>query len=245
MNIILGGTGHIGSSLSAELIKNNMPVTIVSRHANRATLQQSLAEVDVKDTIALHQLFLNGERLFFLNPPAPPSTDTVQEERKTLHSILAALEDSGIRKVVAASTYGARPGTEQGDLNILYQMEQELFKMNTSVSIIRSGYYMSNFDGYLQGIRSDGVLPSFYPADFALPMVEPHGIGVLAAQLMMEPDNDNPNKLYHLEGPQLYTPHDVAEAFSKELGISVQVVVIPAEKWTETFKSFWIFLRSS
>jgi uncharacterized protein YbjT (DUF2867 family) len=69
-------------------------------------------------------------------------------------------------------------------------------------------------------------------------MVAPQDIGVLAAQLMMEPDDGKAGKLYHLEGPQLYTPNEVAEAFSKELGISVHVVTIPEMKWTQTFKRF-------
>jgi len=241
MNIILGGTGHIGSTLSLELIKNNIPVTITTRNPEKAAILKSkgakIAEVDIYDTASLHKIFLTGERLFLLNPPALPFTDTVKEEQKTLYSIIKALKGSNIKKVVAASTYGARPGTGQGDLNVLYEMEQELRKMNISVNLIRSAYYMSNFDGYLHGVKSEGVLPSFYPADFALPMVAPQDIGKFAAQVMMIPEKHLSAQLYHFEGPQLYTPNDVADAFSKALGKLVQVAVIPKEKWEETFRS--------
>jgi hypothetical protein len=64
--------------------------------------------------------------------PAKPSTDTVAEEQKTLSSILKALENSGIEKVVAESTYGAQPGEGVGDLGVLYDMEEQLKKMNKS-----------------------------------------------------------------------------------------------------------------
>lgn len=241
MNIILGGTGHIGSALSAELIENNLPVTVVTRHPEKATALKSrgakIAELDVHDTTALHHLFQSGEQLFLLNPPAPPSTNTVKEEQKTLRSILGALEGSAIKKVVAASTYGARPGNGQGDLNVLYEMEQELLKRDLRVNIIRSAYYMSNFDGYLPGVKDHGVLSSFYPADFALPMVAPQDIAKLAAKLLMSSDQGTAAKISHLEGPRLYNPADVANAFSNSLEKPVQVMVIPENKWKETFKA--------
>ncbi|HTE02472.1 MAG TPA: hypothetical protein VK668_24455 [Mucilaginibacter sp.] len=37
---------------------------------------------DVLDSKRLRELFAQGRRLFILNPPAPPSSDTVIEERK-------------------------------------------------------------------------------------------------------------------------------------------------------------------
>jgi len=142
MNIILGGTGNVGSAVVKSLLQRNEPVTIVSRNPEKAAALQRqgarVANVDVNNTGALHEIFLKGTALFLLNPPAPPSTNTVVEERKSLHSILAALKDSGIKKVVAESTYGARPGEGQGDLNVLYEMEEHLHKMKLYVSIIRA-----------------------------------------------------------------------------------------------------------
>jgi uncharacterized protein YbjT (DUF2867 family) len=36
-------------------------------------------------------------------------------------------------------------------------------------------------------------------------------------------------------GPEQYSPNDIARAFSKALGRSVEAVAVPREKWTEFF----------
>ncbi|MCC0030425.1 MAG: hypothetical protein H6891_09455 [Brucellaceae bacterium] len=48
------------------------------------------------------------------------SGDTDAEERETVDAIVGALAGSGLEKVVAASTYGARPGERCGDLTVLH-----------------------------------------------------------------------------------------------------------------------------
>lgn len=229
----------MGSAVAEQLLQNDEPVTIVSRDAEKAgTLKRKGAEVsviDIRNTTALHNLFLKGHSLFLLNPPAPPATDTVAEEKKTLYSILEALKDSAIKKVVAQSTYGARPGEGQGDLNVLYEMEKSLQKMDLSVSIIRAAYYMSNWDGYLESVKESGQLHSFFPKDLAIPMVAPKDLGTFAARLMTEPLGES--QLYHVEGPQTYSASDVASAFAAALNKSVDVVELPESAWKETFKS--------
>lgn len=239
MHIILGATGHVGSAVAQQLVQDGEPVTIISRHPEKATALTNkgakIANVDVYNTSALHEVFLQGDRLFLLNPPAEPDTDTATEEKKTLHSILKALQNSAIKKVVAESTYGAQPGDGHGDLNVLYEMEQSLQKMDLPVTIIRAAYYMSNWDTSLEAVKKDGKLYSFYPSDFSLPMVAPEDIGHFAASLMKEPVAKN--GLHYFEGPQAYTAADVASAFAKALNKSVEAVEIPQARWKETFKT--------
>jgi uncharacterized protein YbjT (DUF2867 family) len=234
MHIILGATGHIGSALTRSLLEQKAPVTIVVRNAEKAApLQQQGAHVEVLDvleTSKLHELFREGEKLFLLNPPAPPNTDTAMEEQRTLKSILQALEGSGIQKVVAESTYGAQPGEGIGDLGVLFEMEQGLAHMGVPHSIIRAGYYMSNWDFSLEQAREEGVIYSLLPADFKLGMVAPADIAKVAARLMLEPVGHT--GLHYVEGPEHYSPADVAAAFSRELNKPVNAVAIPPDKWT-------------
>lgn len=53
---------------------------------------------------ARREIFRNGKRAFLLNPPASISTDTQVEEIRAVASIVAALDGSGLEKVVAEST---------------------------------------------------------------------------------------------------------------------------------------------
>ncbi|MBC7900586.1 MAG: NmrA family NAD(P)-binding protein [Saprospiraceae bacterium] len=238
MHIILGGTGHVGSALAENLIEQREPVTIITRDPSKARdWQQKGAQVavaDVDDTEALRRSFERGKRLFLLNPPADPSTDTDAEERRSLASIFAAIDDSGLEKIVAESTYGAQTGNGIGDLGILYEMEESLNARDIPSSIIRAAYYMSNWDMSLATAKDEGMIHSFYPADFKLPMVAPHDLGQAAARLMTEPVEQTGT--HHVEGPQQYSPSDVAAAFCSALGKDVKVNVIPRDQWAQSFK---------
>jgi uncharacterized protein YbjT (DUF2867 family) len=239
MHIILGGTGHVGSALSEALIERGEPVTIVTHDPSKAHDWQQkglqVAVADVHDVDALRRVFRQGKRLFLLNPPADPSTDTDAEERKSLASILAALDGSGLEKVVAESTYGAQPADRSGDLGILYEMEQALEAQPIPASIIRAAYYMSNWDASLKTARKEGVVHTLYPANFELPMVAPRDIGQVAARLMTEPVERT--GLHYVEGPELYSSSDVAAAFAAALQRPVEAVVTARERWTQAFKA--------
>jgi uncharacterized protein YbjT (DUF2867 family) len=240
MHIILGGTGHVGSALAEELLARGEPITIVTRDASKkAVLERTGARVavaDVHDADALRRVFRTGERLFLLNPPAPPSSDTEAEERRSLTSILSAIEGSGLKKIVAESTQGAQriePG-RGGDLGTLFEMEQALAAQPIPSSIIRAAYYMSNWDGFLESAARDGVIYSFFPADFTLPMVAPKDLGRVAADLITEPIERT--GLHDVEGPKHYSASDVAAAFSAALKRTVTVNVIPRDRWIQTFR---------
>jgi uncharacterized protein YbjT (DUF2867 family) len=220
------------------LISQGESVTVVSRSpATITTWQKRGAQVaiaDVHDTLELHRVFTTGKRLFLLNPPANPATDTDTEERKSLTSILRAIENSGLEKIVAESTYGAQPGSQIGDLGVLYEMEQHLAEQPIPSSLIRGAYYISNWDFSLQTANQDGVINTFFPVDFRLPMVAPRDIGQLAARLLTEPVERT--GLYNIEAPERYSPRDVAEAFAKALQKPIEAIEIPPEQWINTMQ---------
>ena len=237
MHVVLGGTGHIGSALAESLLAQREPVLVVTRRPEAASAWQrrgaAAAVVDLHDVVALTAAVRRGRRLFALNPPAAVSGDTDAEESRTGDAILAAIARSDVENVVAASTYGAQPGPGIGDLGTLHAFERGLAALPVPVTVVRSAFYLSNYDGSLAGARDDGVLTSFLPADAPTPMVAPADIGRFAAELMLQPSEQS--GLHHLEGPERYSPTDVAQAFAHALHRPVRVEVIPREEWVPTF----------
>jgi uncharacterized protein YbjT (DUF2867 family) len=238
MYIVLGATGHVGSSVVRSLRQAGQPVTAVTRDARRAaSLQQlgaQIAELDVRDVAGLRRVLATGTRAFLLNPPAPPDTDTDAEERATAHAIASALEGSTLEKVVAESTYGARPGRRIGDLSVLYELEQALRRTRVPTTITRGAYYFSNLDGMLEPARDRGIVPTMMPADLRLPMVAPVDIGMIAADLLQRPAHDF--ELVYVEGPTRVSFSEVAQAFASALGKSIEPVVTPRAEWEQTFR---------
>lgn len=231
MHIILGGTGRVGAAVARVLLKRGEHVTIVTREAKDVPAGAQIAVADVLDVNRLRDVFRTGKRAFLLNPPAPPSTDTDTEERKTAAAIVKALDGSGLEKVVAASVSGARPGERCGDLTVLHEFEEKLRAQPIPVAINRGGYYMSNWKEMLDSARQ-GKLPCFFPADLLIPMVAPEDLGEAAARRMLDSDTS----VWNIEGPERYTPQDVADAFAEALGKPVEVETTPREAWVATYR---------
>jgi uncharacterized protein YbjT (DUF2867 family) len=221
MHIILGGTGNVGSAVAQALLKRHESVLVVTHDPSKVKrLRQNGANVavaDVHDVERLRNIFRQGRRLFLLNPPAAPSSG-----------------DAGLEKIVAESTYGAKLGERIGDLGVLYEMEQALTVQPVPTTIIRAAYYMSNWRASLQTAREQGVIQTFYPEDFKLPMVAPSDIGEIAARLMTEPTKQT--RLHFVEGPDRYSSQDVAIAFAVVLGRHVSAESVPRDQWLTTLK---------
>jgi len=238
MNIVMGGTGHVGSAVVDTLLREGHEVTLVTRDRARAAPWSAsgavVAEADVDDVASLRAVFRRGRRAFLLNPPADVTGDTDATERRTISNILAAMEGSSLEKVVAASTGNARPGERLGDLNTLWTLEEGLRAQPVPAAIHRAGYYMSNWDGQLDAVRTTGRLQTLFPADLPIPMVAPRDVGAAAARRLVSPRDDvDP---WSVEGPARYTPAEVAEAFSRALGRAVVVDVVPRAQWEVSFR---------
>jgi uncharacterized protein YbjT (DUF2867 family) len=238
MHIIIGGTGHVGSATARALLRRGEPVTVVTRNAGHAAdLRNAGAQVavaDVRDVAALRSILRTGTTALLLNPPAAPFTDTDAVERANAAAIVDAVAGSGLRKAVAVSTFGARPGEPCGDLTVLFEFEEKLRAQAIPVAVNRGAYYMSNWANMLDTVRHRGKLPSFFPADAAIPMVAPGDLGEAAAGRLMEPADQA--DIRYIEGPRRYTPRDVADAFAHALDRPVDVEVIPRHAWEQTFR---------
>lgn len=238
MLVIMGAHGHVGRAVLETLLKQGHGVIAVTHdpaHLERLTATGAQAALaDVNDPASLRAVFRQGRRAFLLNPPAAASGDTDQVERHTVAGILEALRDSGLEKVVAESTGGARPGERLGDLNVLWELEQGLQRQSIPAAINRAGFYMSNWDLQLETARESGVLTTQFPADRRLPMVAPRDLGEAAGSRLLSPLEDT--GIRYVEGPERYSADDVARAFSAALKREVTVAVTPRDQWVASFR---------
>lgn len=238
MYVVMGATGNVGGAVAEALIEQGEEVTILTRRPDRADRWRekgaSVARADVEDPGSLKAAFRRGRRAFLLNPPADPSGDMDATERRTISNILAALEDSGLEKVVAASTYGARRGEPAGDLTTLWELEEGLRRQSVPAAINRGAYYMTNWTGLIDIVRQSGKLPSMFPADVEMPMVAPRDLGEAAAARLRSPAGDV--GVRHVEGPERYTPRQVADAMSRAIGRDVELDVAPRDAWESIYR---------
>ncbi|EJJ28326.1 NmrA family NAD(P)-binding protein [Rhizobium sp. CF142] len=237
MYVILGASGHIGSVVIDALQASGEKVIAVVHSAQKAAaikhdgVQPVIA--DVADTGQIRSILQKGRRAFLLNPPADIKGDTNAEELKTARSIAAALEGSGLEKLVVASTYGALDGAGIGDLSVLYEFERLVKATGIPAAINRGAYYFSNLDMLLQPAKETGRLLTPFPEDMKMPMVSPRDLGEAAAARLKSPIDDI--GIDHIEGPERHSFADVAKAFSSRLGRPVTAETIPREKFEEYY----------
>ncbi|WP_128546783.1 NmrA family NAD(P)-binding protein [Larkinella soli] len=235
MNIILGGTGQVGSVVAQTLLDGGRPVTILTRDPAKAGDWERkgarVAVVAIEDTERLRAVFRQGDRAYLINPAANPASDSAREERRTVQLILKALEESGLQNVVVQSTYGAQPGDRLGDLGVLYELEQGCRATGIPTRILRAAYFMSNWNFSLETARQEGKVYTLYPPDFRLPMVAPGDLGRAGAQLLSEPDGGV--RPVFAEGPETYSAADVAVVLTGLLQRPVEAVEIPERGWMD------------
>lgn len=237
MIVVMGATGNVGATVADALLARGEAVTILTRHPQDAgdwsAKGAQVAQADAEDAASLHAAFRRADRAFLLNPPAARSSDTNATELRTIANILAALEGSGLEKVVAASTYGAQAGDAIGDLSTLWTFEEGLRAQVIPAAINRGAYYMTNWLGFTEVVRATGKLPSMFPEDTEMPMVAPADLGLAAVERLLSPAEDT--AMWYIEGPARYTPRQVAQAFEHALGPSVALDVAPRTTWESVF----------
>ncbi len=240
MHIVLGATGNVGSVVLKELLRAGEEVLAVTHSTRRVEeLRQLGAEVavaDINDAKTLKQIFSRGKTAFLLNPPGDVTKDSAQEEMNSIRSIIDAVHNSSFQHVTVASTQGAQRGERIGDLGSLFELEEGIRATKVSATIVRAGFYMSNWSPQAPNAK-EGKIQSFFPRDFKMPMIAPQDIGKFHARKLMEPP-PNDFEIFDLNGPDEYSAQDVADAFSQIFNRAVEIEVTPQPKWMETFESF-------
>nr|WP_067053972.1 NmrA family NAD(P)-binding protein [Mucilaginibacter sp. L294] len=238
MHIITGASGQVGSAVVANLIKKGETVKGIIHDEKKADKLKKLgAEVAVADAFdlqALTKATQGGSTLFAITPETGRNDDVIADTKKILANYRAAVEASGIQKVVGLSSMGAQLGESSGNLYMSYLLERAFNGLDVQTTFIRPAYYFSNWMMYLPAIKEQGVLASFYLVDMQIAMVSPMDVAQYAADLLTK--NDDNGKIYELFGPGYYSTQDVADAFADTLGKAVKAEQIPRDQWDKTLK---------
>ena len=89
--------------------------------------------------------------------------------------------------------------------------------------------------GTIDPAINTGVISSFlHPLDKPIPMVSASDVGRVAAESLQQVWSGR--RIVELEGPNRYSPNDIAKAFSTALGRRISTVAVPRDDWESLFK---------
>ncbi len=164
MNIIVGATGRVGSHVIQRLRQEGLATRAVIRSANKLIDQSTEYRVaDLFDAEQLIDAFQGGTTAFLMTPENPASKNVLEDTHRIVDHYKKAIQVSGIKKVVGLYCIGAHLEGDTGNILMSRILEQELEPLDVAKVFIRPSYYFSNWIGYWEMVKQQGILPSFFP----------------------------------------------------------------------------------
>ncbi|WP_316794241.1 NAD(P)H-binding protein [Pedobacter frigoris] len=192
MNItITGSLGNISKPLAETLIAAGHQVTIISSNAAKAQEIEALGATaaigSVEDVAFLTSAFSGKDAIYTMVPPNFGASNIREFISSVGEKYAAAIEASGVKRVVNLSSIGAHLDGGTGPISGLHDVEQTYSKLDgVAVKHLRPAFFYTNFYGNADMIKHAGILGSNYGAETPLVLVHPNDIAAAAAEELQQ-----------------------------------------------------------
>jgi NAD(P)H dehydrogenase (quinone) len=240
MYAVMGVTGQVGAAVAETLLSKKKQVRAIVRNPEKAARWRDrgaeISVADFNDAKALESAYRGVEGVFVMIPPNFAPEPGFPEVRATIAAIRNALAAARPARFVCLSTIGAQQESGIGILAALHILEQELGALPILSAFVRAGWFMENSLWDIPSARDRGKIFSFLqPLDKPFSLVATADVGRVAAETLLQTWTGS--RFIEVAGPKRYSPRELAATFAKVLNRSVEAVVVPREKWIETFVS--------
>lgn len=214
--------GHVGSHVLRLLVQAGVRPRLLMR--DPTVLDPVWAEhveavrCDQDDGDAVVAATRGVEALLWVSPTAHDGDPVAAHARRGAHLARAVVEN-GIARTVFQSSIGAEKRHGVGEIDGLARVEEALDATGAPVLHLRPGYFFSNLELDLDGLR-DGVLRTTLPLDLPQPWVDPRDVAEVAAARLLAPWTTGGVQAVH--GPCDLSYRQIAEILSRVLGRSVR-----------------------
>ncbi|CAF1079685.1 unnamed protein product [Didymodactylos carnosus] len=235
--VVTGATGQVGSAVVDYLLAQSLPIRVVIRSENKAESFRSrhveIAIAELTDVEALTKAFQGAKAVFAMNPTALTDPDLQAAAAKVSHALASAIKAAKVERVVVLSSVGAERSSKTGNILTAHTLEKALKETAPQVVMVRCASFIENWNNAISAVKSgqSPVLGStLQKLDRKIPQVATNDIGRVVAEYMTKP-NSEVDKLViiELEGPEDYSPNDVAKVVSVGLGKTVPAAAMTEE----------------
>lgn len=238
MYVIMGATGQVGGATAKALLEQGERVRVVVRSKEKAEIwRENGAEpvfADYRDAEALQAAFTGVEGVFVMTPAVFYPSEGFPETRETVAAVAQALIGAKVPKFVALSSVGAHRPNGLGIIESLHILEQELSGLPMPSAFLRAAWFQENSIWDVESARDKGLVIGFLqPIDRKIPMIATANIGQIAAKTLRQ--SWEGVRYLELQGPEPYSPNDIAEIWGKLLNRKVQAIALPRNEWAEVF----------
>ncbi|GAB7540151.1 NmrA family NAD(P)-binding protein [Burkholderia sp. 3C] len=241
MYAIVGAAGKVGYATASLLRQSGARVRAVLRNESKAA---ALAEIgceivcaNLQDSEALAKAMAGADAVQIVAPLSPQASDPAEDLRRSIASLVMAVERVRPQHVLAVSDYGAHVACDIGMPSIFRDFEKRLARVGGHTLVVRSAEYMENWARVIPAAIESGSLPTFNdPANRLIPMISAPDLGWITAALLLRADGTQDLEIHHAEGPRRYSANDVATVLSQLSGRTIQARSIPRAQWDAIMK---------
>ena len=195
---ITGSLGNISKPLTQELVQKGHQITVISSNPERQkeieALGASAAIGTMEDADFLTASFKGADAVYVMETMGPRgffdhNLDIIAAINKIGNNYKQAIEQSGVKRVVHLSSIGAHTDKGNGLLAFHYNVENILQTLPSDVSItfMRPVGFYYNLLGFINTIKTQGVIATNYGDDSKKPWVSPLDIAVAVAEELVTP----------------------------------------------------------
>lgn len=193
MYVVTGATGNTGSVIANRLLDEGKKVRVIGRNQEKlksfVTRGAEAFVADLTDQAALTKAFTGAEAVYAMIPPDIANPDPRAYQQRVSDALAGAIQQSGVKHVVALSSIGADKDSGNGPVAGLQEFENKLNKIAAAnILHLRAGYFMENTLGQAAAIRAMGKMAGPLRPDLKLPLIATRDIGAAAAELLLKLD---------------------------------------------------------
>lgn len=188
--IVTGSLGNISKPLTKELVQKGQSVTVISRKPEKQkdieALGAKAAIGYIEDVKFLSTTFTGADAVYCMEKPN--NLDLTYAE-KLANNYVQAIQQSGVKRVVNLSSIGAHTDKSNGIHAVYYNVESIFNKLPPDVAItfVRPVGFYNNLLGFINTIKTQGVIASNYGGDDKMPWVSPIDIAAAIAEEITTP----------------------------------------------------------
>jgi len=194
--IITGSLGNISKPLAQELIQKGHDVTVISSNPSKQdeikNLGATAAIGSLEDPDFLATTFKGADAVYTMIPPGnyfDPNFDLLAYYVRLGKNYAEAVKISGVKKLVNLSTIGAQMKEGNGILAGAHHVELILneLPMDVAITHMRPNSFYYNLFGFIEMIKSQGIIAANYGGEHIIPFVSPIDIAAAVAKELIIP----------------------------------------------------------